>query len=120
MPRLFVKEYGLLLVENVHLLMPDGCEFIVHFSESIGKLKGLQKILRKYSVKEEYVILFDYVGRSHLLLSIYNEKGDDVFAFLRRKVMLQDIMRETECPITATSDISHEDKLSPGCNSNVV
>lgn len=120
MPRIFVQEYGILLLENVHLLMPDVNEFCVKFSESIGQLTGLDKLLLKYSFKEHYVIFFDYIGRSHFLQSVYTEKGDDVFAYLRRKVMLQHIMHETECPISRSLDRSLEAILPSRCNSNVL
>lgn len=100
LPRLFVAEYSILLLDSVHLLMPDGNEFCVDFSNLIGQLRGLQKLITNYSLKEHYVIMFDYIGRSQFLLSIYNEKGEDVLAYLRRKVMLHDIMQATECPIT--------------------
>lgn len=119
MPRLFVQEYGILLLENVHLLLPDGNEFGVKFSDSVGQLSGLDKLLMNYSFKENYVIFFDYIGRSHFLLSVYTEKGDDVFGYLRRKVMLKDIMQETDCPITRSSGRSLKGLLPSGCYSNV-
>lgn len=63
--------------------MPDGNEFFVRFSDLVVRLEGLQKLIVQYLVKEQYVLFFDFVGRSHFLVSIYNDKGEDVFAFLR-------------------------------------
>lgn len=108
---MFVEEYGLLLLENVHFLLPDGKEFIVHYAESTGLVTGLHKMIRNYCFRAEYVLLFDYVGRSHFLISAYNERGEDIFACLGRKVLLQDIMQETACPFTKKTDMSKEDGL---------
>lgn len=118
LPRLFVEEYGILLLTNLHLILPDGKEFCVQYSESIGQLTGLQKLLNNYLLKEEYVLMFDYIGGSHFLLSVYNERGEDVFAYLGRKVLLEDIMQETDCPINNNIDLSKEDGLLFACNSN--
>lgn len=97
--------------------MPDGKELCVQYSESTGQLTGLQIVITKYLFKEDYVLLFDYVGRSHFLLSVYNERGEDIFAYLGRKVLLHDIMQETECPITNETDMSKEDELVFGSGS---
>lgn len=49
------------------------------------------------------------------MLSIYNDKGEDMFEYLEKKVMLQDVMTQTECGMIVHSDFSLEvGLLSPG------
>lgn len=91
-------EYGIFLIDNVHLIMPDGKEFCVHFSDEKNELVGLQNMMLNYSIGCDYVLFFDYVGRSHFLVSAYTKKGDDLFASIHHKVRLEDVMREAECP----------------------
>lgn len=103
MPKFFVLEYGSLIIEDMDLCMPDGNEYSVHYCKSSGLLSQIQQLILKYSLNEQNVIFFDYDGRSHFIVSVYDEKGEAVFAHLRQKVMLHDIMLQTDCPFTATS-----------------
>lgn len=108
-PRLFIEEYGILLIDNVHLLMPDGREYCVHFCGISDVLSGLHKMMQSYSVKEKYVLFFDYVGRSHFFINIYTEDGVDVFDNCIPKVMLTDVMCQTKCPVINLSDNSGDE-----------
>ncbi|KAK1380435.1 hypothetical protein POM88_027179 [Heracleum sosnowskyi] len=112
-PRLFVDQHGLSIADTVHLLMPDGLEYFVSFCGFRNVLHGLKKVLLKYSVGENYVLCFDYVGESHFYVSIYDTTSVDIFDDLSVKVLLQDVMRQSKCPVIVLSDDSvDEDKVS--------
>ncbi|KAK1373014.1 hypothetical protein POM88_029207 [Heracleum sosnowskyi] len=112
-PRVFVDKFGESLGESVHLLIPDGGEVCVHFCGFRSYLYGLNKLIAKYSVSENYVLFFDYVGNSHFYVSIYNNNCMDIFDELSVKVLLEDVLLQPKCPIVVLSDDSvDEDEVS--------
>ncbi|KAK1356507.1 hypothetical protein POM88_049763 [Heracleum sosnowskyi] len=71
-----------------------------------NKADGLKKLFLKYSVHENYVMVFDNVGPSHFYVSIYNNNSVDIFHEFIGKFLLEDVIREPKCPIVVLSDDS--------------
>ncbi|KAK1363373.1 hypothetical protein POM88_038934 [Heracleum sosnowskyi] len=108
MPRLFIDNFGGLLNETVHLVVADGNEYCVRFCAFNNLLYGMKKLFSKYNVAENFVLFFDYVGRSHFFVSIYNNYCYDILDGLRDKILLMDVLNSTKCPVVVLSDDSSD------------
>lgn len=91
---------------NVHLLLGDGNEYCVRFCALNNMLFGMIKFLLKYNVVEDYVLFFDYVGKSHFYVLIYSTNSFDILDGLSGKVLLNGVLNWNQCPVVVLSDDS--------------
>ncbi|KAK1361735.1 hypothetical protein POM88_046209 [Heracleum sosnowskyi] len=108
MPRVFSDQFGDALDDSVHLVLGDGNEYCVQNCAFNNLLCGMQNMFKKYNVAEDYILLFDYLGRSHCYVSIYNNNGFDILDGLTDRIMLRHVLNWTECPVVVLSDDSSE------------
>ncbi|KAK1388622.1 hypothetical protein POM88_016800 [Heracleum sosnowskyi] len=108
MPRLFIDNFGASMTETVHLVVADGSEYCVRYCAFNNLLYGMKKLFLKYNVAENYVLFFDYVGRSHFFVYIYNKNYFDILDGLRDKILLRDVLNSTKCPVVVLSDDSSD------------
>ncbi|KAK1390082.1 hypothetical protein POM88_018260 [Heracleum sosnowskyi] len=121
MPRMFIENFGGLLTETVHLVVADGNEYCVRFCAFKNLLYGMKKLFSKYNVAEDFVLFFDYVGRSHFFVSIYSNNCFDILDGLSDKTLLMDVLNSTTCPVVVLSDDSSDgDAGTENINSIVV
>ncbi|KAK1398869.1 hypothetical protein POM88_008732 [Heracleum sosnowskyi] len=95
-PRLFLNEFGEVKGGNIKLFLADGCQFSGYVCESSHVMIGLKDILGKYSVKEHYVLFFDYVGSSTFYVSIYNTLGMNIFNKMEEKLLVEELVKQVQ------------------------
>lgn len=106
---MFVSEFGWMLSEDVKLYLPDGSEYSVYLCGSKALMIGLKKMLKKYGVKENYVVFFEYLGRSSFYITLYNAFGVDIFDSMHEKLLLLDVIKKLESEVIQLSDSSDDD-----------
>lgn len=86
-----MKEYGKKLKKKVNILMPDGMLYRVHFSLLNNVLLGLKGLFYTYSITEDYVLFFDYVGQSTFYVSVFDPFCMDVWNEISDKLLLKNV-----------------------------
>ncbi|KAK1361631.1 hypothetical protein POM88_046105 [Heracleum sosnowskyi] len=71
-------------------------------------LSGEMKMFLKYNVAKDYVLFFDYVGRSHFYVSIFNQDCFDILDGMSDKIMLTDVLNWSQCPVVVISSDSSD------------
>ncbi|KAK1382873.1 hypothetical protein POM88_020608 [Heracleum sosnowskyi] len=108
LPKVFVKELGWMVCNDIHLYLPDGYEFGGFICGGSNLMIELKNILEKYEVHEDYVIFFEFVGRSSFYVTIYNSYGMNIFNHLPEKFLLKDLISKFEREVIVLSDSSME------------
>lgn len=91
---------------DIKLYLVDGYEFGAFVCGNSHLMIGLKKLLEKYEVEEDYVLLFEFVGRSSFYVTIYNSSGMNIFNDLPEKLLLTDLMRKFEKEVILLFDSS--------------
>lgn len=93
---MFELEFGWMLCENIKLVMCDGYEYKVSFLEGSKLVIGLLPMLRNYLVKENYILCFEFLGRSTFYVSIYSTNGMDINNYLSERLLLKSVVNYLE------------------------
>lgn len=56
----------------------------------------MKEIVEKYSINDNYVLFFDYVGNSTFYLSIFSNWSYDICNQINKKLVVKDIIGRTE------------------------
>lgn len=79
--------------------MGDGNQFSAKFLSYTKVMYKLLPIVETYSIAENYVVFFDYVGSNTFYLTVYDNNQMDIFNGLRQKLMLADVMEQLKVVI---------------------
>lgn len=91
-PRIFREKYGNNLRNIVKLWMPDRHVWIAYFSHEKQCVEGLQRLLEHYSVVENYIFLFHYIGESTFYMTMFSNNGIDALKGLRKRMLITEVV----------------------------
>ncbi|KAK1396873.1 hypothetical protein POM88_006736 [Heracleum sosnowskyi] len=77
-PNLFVGSFGHEIMEKMTLLMGDRKHFVINYCSDNNFLYGLKDLVKTYSISEDFIIFFDYVGLEVLSSGQYIFENDTV------------------------------------------
>lgn len=93
---MFQDKYGSQLNNKVTLLVLDWKEYEVMYCTDTNVLYGLEDFVTTYKLKEDFFLLFDYVGHSKFYVTIFDWSGMEVCNDVNDKLLLKKALQSVE------------------------
>ncbi|KAK1366251.1 hypothetical protein POM88_041812 [Heracleum sosnowskyi] len=73
-PRVFIRNYGDELSNTLNVNLGGGISTQFNYCPGSCRIYGLHHLFGKYSVLEDYVVFFNYLGSSKFVVSVYDSQ----------------------------------------------
>ncbi|KAL1804947.1 hypothetical protein ACET3Z_028015 [Daucus carota] len=103
-PHVFGAKFGSDLKDRGTIYMPDGIVYSCYLSKTAKLVFGLKDLLKKYDVKADSTMFFEYIGDSTFYASIYDSLGLERFRDLPSRLSLQSVLNYMAVDIYVISD----------------
>ncbi|XP_074324576.1 uncharacterized protein LOC141661461 [Apium graveolens] len=135
-PRCFIAKYGDHLSNPIEILIGDGLKTTFMYSYVDRKIHGLNSFFEHYKIHENYVMIFDYLGRSNFRLEVYDSEymnhfctinGNYRFGYFNNIFCNEDNVKDLHNEVGHNSNtdedsdsesFSEELEIAPGNNDN--
>ncbi|KAK1356729.1 hypothetical protein POM88_049985 [Heracleum sosnowskyi] len=91
-PRLFMDKYGQNLNDIVYIWMVDRYVWIAGFCQKKKCIFGLARLQNQYSMVENSIVLFHYIGECTFYMTIFAPNGMDTLYGMEKKLVLKDVV----------------------------
>lgn len=98
LPKRFVEKFDTQLDKGVQLWMADRNVWIAYYCEPKNCISNLERMLNKYSICNDYILVFHYIAKSTFYLSIFNKNGVDIFNDINanHKLLIKEVVVPAE------------------------